>query len=109
MNLVSIYIHRQAALPRLDPDTGHVGNYFAVPIGANAATRPITEILRTVHWTGHARTMQNTLPAHLAVEQIPLDDFFTPDKQSCGYLSINNFDERVDELQEEFGKMVGNF
>ena len=51
------------------------------PSGAHAAARAVAQILGAGHGAGHARAVQDTLPAHAAVKDGPFAHFFHPDNQ----------------------------
>jgi len=62
----------------LYPNAAHFWLDFAVAIAAHPTTWPITQILGTVHGTGHAGAVQNTLPAHLAIKDSAFANFLHP-------------------------------
>jgi hypothetical protein len=75
-------VHIIGAVNGFYPDAPHLRNYFAVSIGAYAATWPITQVLRASHGAGHARRVEDTLATHAAVEDDPLGQFFSRSQPS---------------------------
>ena len=83
-------------LPGLYPHTGHLWDHFAMAVLAHAAAGAIAEVLRTVHGAGHARAVEDTLAAHLAIEEVALGQFFAPDENAACPAGIEASDERVE-------------
>ena len=81
-DLAAVAPHLRVPLPRLHPHAWHLRDHLAMSVLAHAAARSVAQILRAVHRAGHARAVQNTLPAHLAVEKIALGDLFTPNENT---------------------------
>jgi hypothetical protein len=70
--------HGQARRARngLHPNAGFVGIYLAISIGSHAAARPIAQIFWAAHGAGEPGLVENTLPAHPAIERYFLADLF---------------------------------
>ncbi len=57
----------------LEPDAVHLRLYLARTIETGTATRSVAELFGAGHRAGHARVVEDALPAHLAVKQQPFD------------------------------------
>jgi hypothetical protein len=69
-------VHPLAALPGLDPDATHFWFDFTIAVSPHASAGTVTQILGAIHWAGHTRGTQRTLPAHLAIEEKTFNRLF---------------------------------
>jgi hypothetical protein len=54
--------HPRAAFDGLDPDAPHLRVDFAMTVGAHAAARPVSQLLRAVHRARHPGRGEHALP-----------------------------------------------
>ncbi len=85
MNVVTPNGTSCRTLDRLRPDTGPVRIHFTISVGAYTPAGTVAQILRAAHRTGQSGRMENTLPAHPAVEQSLLADFLDRQDETLKY------------------------
>jgi hypothetical protein len=83
-HIISVTPHILTAFPSLHPDTGHLWDHLAVSVVAHTTTGTVSDLLRAVHGTRHARAVQNALTTHLTVEDPSLEDLLPPYHQAFG-------------------------
>ena len=105
--LRTIARHFQGTFVCLDPNTARLRLDFAVAIGAYTTAGAVAYVFGAGHRTGHARAVQNTLPAHLAIKHSPLAGPLSPNDQGLKYAA--GLQPAAERLQRPFKNVVDNF
>lgn len=75
-------------------------------VGADAAAGAVAQVFGAIHRAGHAGAVQNTLAAHLAVEDPAFEDLLAPDEQAFGQPGVEALHEGVGPGDEGLGLVV---
>ena len=84
--------HSPCPLPCFDPNAVHLGLNLAKATFPDTAAWTVAQILRAIHWTGHAGRGKHALAAHTAVKQEALDQPLGHRRRSLQSLIADRFE-----------------